>query len=180
MEISLPSKREKSSFAARIIKKGNLLSKILYCGLVIPISSLPFRVLFWLTDFVNILAYYVVGYRKKIVRQNLKNSFPELSEKEIKKIEKWFYKHFADFLVESVKSLTISNKKIIRRCAIIYREVPNKYFEQGLSVMVLCGHYNNWEYYAVGLAQQMKHKVFAAYQPWKNEFLNLGNVSGLI
>ena len=75
MEISLPSKREKSSFAARKIKKGNLLSKILYYGLVIPISYLPFRVLYWLADFVYLLAYYVVGYRKKIVRKNLKNSF---------------------------------------------------------------------------------------------------------
>ncbi len=172
MEISLPSKREKSIFAARKMKKGNLLSKILYYGVVIPISYLPFRVLYWLADFVYILAYYVVGYRKKIVQKNLKNSFPELSEKEIKKIEKAFYKHFADFLVESVKSLTISNKEIVRRCAILNPEVPNEYFEQGRSVMVLCGHYNNWEYYAVGLAQQMKHKVFAAYQPLKNEFFN--------
>jgi KDO2-lipid IV(A) lauroyltransferase len=172
MEISLPVQPEKSIFAASKSKKGNLLSKILYYGVVIPISYLPFRVLYWLADFVYILAYYVVGYRKKIVRKNLNNSFPELSEKEIKKIEKGFYKHFADFLVESVKSLTISNKEIIRRCAILNPEVPNAYFDQGRSVMVLCGHYNNWEYYAVGLAQQMKHKVFAAYQPLKNEFFN--------
>ncbi len=150
----------------------DLFSKILYYGIARPISYLPFRVLYWLSDFLYIVAYYVVGYRKKVVRQNLKNSFPKLSEEELKRIEKAFYRHFVDFLVESVKSLTISNKAILERCAILNPEIVNKYYEEGRSVMVLCGHYNNWEYYAVGIAQQMKHSVLAAYQPLKNKFFN--------
>ncbi|MBU2019945.1 MAG: lysophospholipid acyltransferase family protein, partial [Bacteroidetes bacterium] len=132
----------------------------------------PFPILYLLSDFFYIIAYYIVGYRKKVVRENLRNSFPELNAKEIRRIEKAFYRHFTDFLVESVKTLTISNEQILKRCAILNPELVQKYYDEGRSVMVLCGHYNNWEYYAVGLAQQMKHKVLAAYQPLKNQFFN--------
>lgn len=113
-----------------------------------------------------------MGYRKKVVRENLKNSFPHLKEDELKSIEKKFYKHFADFLVESAKSISISDKSIKERCALTNPEMIHKYHNEGKSVIVLCGHYNNWEYYAVGIAQQMKHKTLAAYKPLKNKFFD--------
>jgi Kdo2-lipid IVA lauroyltransferase/acyltransferase len=150
----------------------NFFSRILYFLLVLPISYLPFRLLYLISDALYIFTYYIVGYRRKVVHYNLKNSFPELDEKQLKKIEKGFYKHFTDFLVESVKSLTISEKSIKERCAIINPELPFSLYDQNKSVMVLCGHYNNWEYYAVGLAQQMKHKTYAAYRPLKNTYFN--------
>lgn len=147
-------------------------SAFIYYIIVIPISHLPFGVLYFISDIVYFLLYYIVGYRKSVVRENLKNSFPELSEEERAAIEKKFYKHFADFLVESTKSLSISNKAIEERCDLINPEEVNKYFDKGKDVIVLCGHYNNWEYYAVGIAQQMKHKTIAAYRPLKNDFFN--------
>ncbi|HZH86921.1 MAG TPA: lipid A biosynthesis acyltransferase [Brumimicrobium sp.] len=150
----------------------NVFSALIYYVIVIPISHLPFRVLYFISDIVYILLYYIVGYRKKVVRENLKNAFPELSDEERAVIEKKFYKHFADFLVESTKSLSISNKAIKERCALINPEEVHKYFDQGKDVIILCGHYNNWEYYAVGIAQQMKHKTIAAYRPLKNKFFD--------
>lgn len=173
MSISLSLPQEKGIFAEfKKMKSAELFSRIIYYGLVIPISYLPFPVLYLLSDVIYFLVYYVVGYRKKVVRDNLQKSFPEKSASQLKRIERQFYRHFTDFLVESVKSLTISNAQILKRCAIQNPEVIQKYYDEGRSVMVLCGHYNNWEYYAVGLAQQMKHKVLAAYQPLKNEFFN--------
>lgn len=172
MEVSLDIPSEKTIFAPRKSFMANWTSKVLYYGLVIPISYLPFRVLYLLSDFLYIIAFYLVRYRKKVVWNNLKNSFPNKTDKELKRIQKAFYRHFTDFLVESVKTLTISNDEILKRCAILNPELPQKYYDEGRSVMVLCGHYNNWEYYAVGLAQQMNHKVLAAYQPLKNEFFN--------
>jgi len=150
----------------------NLFSALIYYVIVIPISHLPFGILYFISDIVYFLLYFIVGYRKKVVRENLKNSFPELSDKERSAIEKKFYKHFADFLVESTKSLSISNKAIKERCDLINPEEVHKYFDQGKDVIVLCGHYNNWEYYAVGIAQQMKHKTIAAFRPLKNKFFN--------
>ena len=147
-------------------------SRILFYGLAIPVSYLPFRVLYWFSDFLYIICYHIIGYRKEVVRNNLKNSFPNLSESEIITIEKKFYHHFTDFLVESAKSFTISKKQIIKRCSIVNPELPNAYYEKGQSLMILCGHYNNWEYYAVGLQEQMKHKTLAAYHPLKNKFFD--------
>ncbi|MDX1652451.1 MAG: lipid A biosynthesis acyltransferase [Brumimicrobium sp.] len=149
-----------------------LLSAVIYYLLVIPISYLPFRVLYFVSDIVYLILYYIVGYRKKVVRENLKNSFPHFSEKELKETERKFYKHFADFLIESTKSLTISDKAIKERCALINPEMLYKYYNKKKNVIVLCGHYNNWEYYAVGIAQQMKHKTIAAYRPLKNTFFD--------
>lgn len=148
------------------------LSAFIYYVFVIPISHLPFWVLYLISDFLYYFMYYIARYRRKVVRENLQNSFPNSKEEELIEIEKKFYRHFADFLIESVKSLSISDKEIRKRCAIINPELVDEYFEQGKDVIVLCGHYNNWEYYAVGIAQQMKHKVIAAYHPLKNQFFN--------
>ncbi len=150
----------------------NFFSKALYYLVVVPISHLPFFMLYGVSNLVYFVGYHMMGYRKSVVRQNLKNSFPHLKVDELKIIEKKFYRHFSDFLVESAKSLTISEKEIRKRCALINPEIVHKYHEQGKSVIVLCGHYNNWEYYAVGIAQQMKHRTIAAYQPLKNIFFN--------
>lgn len=150
----------------------HLGSALIYYILVIPISLLPFRVLYWVSDILFFITYHLVGYRKKVVKENLNNAFPHLSEAEKKSIEIKFYKHFADFLVESVKSITISDKAIQERCALINPELIHNYYDQGKNVIVLCGHYNNWEYYAVGIAQQMKHQTIAAYQPLKNTFFD--------
>ena len=172
MEATIDIPTENLTFAPRKYSMANFLSKCVYYGLVQPISYLPFPILYFLADILYIIAYYLVGYRKKVVRENLSNSFPALDKAQLKRIEKAFYKHFTDFLVESVKALTISNKEILKRCAILNPELVQKYYDQNRSVMVLCGHYNNWEYYAVGIAQQMKHCVLAAYQPLKNQFFN--------
>lgn len=150
----------------------HLVSALIYYCLVIPISLLPFRLLYWVSDVLFLVIYRVVGYRKAVVKENLKNAFPELSDQERHTIEIKFYKHFADFLVESVKSVTISDKAIQERCALINPELIHTYYEKGKNVIVLCGHYNNWEYYAVGIAQQMKHQTIAAYQPLKNKFFD--------
>lgn len=149
-----------------------IFSPIIYYVMVIPISHLPYRVLYFVSNIVYLFTYYIIGYRKKVVRKNLTNSFPHLSHAELLSIEKKFYKHFADFLVESAKSVSISDKAIKERCALINPEILHKYFDEGKSVIVLCGHYNNWEYYAVGIAQQMKHTTIAAYKPLKNKFFD--------
>lgn len=150
----------------------SVFSAFIYYCIVIPISLLPFRLLYVFSDFIYFLTYHIVGYRRSVVRKNIKNSFPELSESEQTEIEKGFYKHFADFLVESTKSITISNKAIQERCKILNIEEVLKHYDQGKDVMILCGHYNNWEYYAVGIAQQMKHETIAVYKPLKNNFFN--------
>ncbi len=89
----------------------NLIVYILIYPIVWLISILPFRALYLISDFMYVLIYYVIGYRKKIVLDNLKIVLPEKSEKELERISKTFYHHFVDIFMEMIKSFTISKKK---------------------------------------------------------------------
>ena len=79
-------------------------SKLLFYIVILPISKLPFWMLYLLSDFLYFVLYRIIGYRTKVVRQNLSNSFPEKSEKEILAIEAKFYSHLCDLVVESLKA----------------------------------------------------------------------------
>ena len=78
-------------------------------------ALLPMKVLYWVSDFLYIIIYRLIGYRTKVVRRNLRASFPDKSEAELRKIEKDFYHHFADYIVETIKLAHISEKELQRR-----------------------------------------------------------------
>lgn len=92
-----------------------MFSYILY-GFVWLISFLPFRVLYLVADLNYLLLYYVIHYRRKVVRTNLCNSFPEKSLREIKAIERKYYKHLADLSIELYKLWHMSEGSIRKRC----------------------------------------------------------------
>ena len=118
----------------------------LFYAFVWVISFLPLGVLYIFSYLIYFLAYYVVKYRRAVVRTNLKNSFPELSEKEIVRIEKGYYLHFADIVMETVKLLHISDDEMRHRMQFSNPEVLGEFFENGKSVVILLGHYGNWEW----------------------------------
>ncbi len=145
---------------------------LLYYLLIIPVSLLPFRVLYIVSDLLFFVLYRLGGYRTKVVRMNLKNSFPDKTEAEIKKIESLFYHHLCDVMVETFKSFTISQKEILRRMVLVNPELMNKYYDEGRSVILAGGHYNNWEWLAISLQQQIKHKAVAFYTPLSNKYFD--------
>ncbi|MEI9918001.1 MAG: lysophospholipid acyltransferase family protein [Bacteroidota bacterium] len=149
-----------------------ILIRIFYYGIFVPLSLLPFPLLYALSDVLCVLMYYVVGYRKKIVMQNLRNSFPEKTEEERVRIAKKFYKHFCDLTLESVKMFTISEKDARKHVTYFDVDVINKYFDQGKSVIVAMAHYNNWEMIAVTVDQAIKHQACAIYKPLTNQFFD--------
>ena len=122
-----------------------LLYYIVY-ALIYGLSLLPFRVLYVLSDFFYLLAYYVIRYRRKIVRKNLTDSFPEKTEDEIRRIERGFYKWFCDYMVESLKMMTISKEEMMRRCTFKGTELLDEAIEKGQSCGLYLGHYCNWEW----------------------------------
>ena len=144
--------------------------RLLYVLVLKPLSFMPLGLLFFFSNITFFLTYYIVGYRKNVVRQNLKNAFPKKSETELKKIEKGFYIHFTDFIFESIKSISISEKDVLKRTSIKNKDLLDKYYKQGRNVLVVCGHYNNWEFYALSLPKQLKHTTYSLYQPLKNKF----------
>lgn len=119
----------------------NFLIKILYL-----ISRMPLRILYIFSDIIFFLNYYFVGYRKKIISQNLKNSFPEKSNEEIAAIRKKFYLNFSDYLIETVKSFTMSETETKVRMQHINQHLFREAKDEGKNVILLAGHVFNWEW----------------------------------
>ena len=147
-------------------------SRIIYYSIILPIAWLPYPLLYFFSDFAFFMIFRVVGYRKKVVSNNIKNSFPEKSQKEQKVIMKDFYKHFCDLAVESLKGFVISEKQLKRRFTITNPEIANKYFDLGKDVIFVGGHYNNWEILAQGVSMELKHEIVGLYKPLSNTYFN--------
>ncbi len=126
-------------------KKGGVGYWLLYV-LVYLHALLPFWVLYILSDFLYLIAYHVVRYRRKLVKKNLKNSFPEKSDSERLEIERRFYRHFCDYIVETLKTLRISNKEIRKRMKFENPEMINRLVKESGSCLLCLGHYANWEW----------------------------------
>lgn len=121
-------------------------------GVFYTISLLPFRVLYGISDILYLLLYKLIGYRLKVVRQNLQTSFPEKSEQELRAIERAFYHWFCDYMFESLKLLSISENELRKRFKVTNSEEIEACFQQGQSVAAILGHYCNWEWLScVGL-----------------------------
>ena len=112
------------------------------------VSLLPFWFLYLVADLLFVILYHIVGYRRKVVQENLLNSFPEKSEDERKEIERKYYKYMADLMMETIKSVSISGKDVLKRMKITNPELMQHYFDQGKSIMAAAGHYCNWRWLA--------------------------------
>jgi len=131
------------------------------------LAKFPFWLIYLLSDVFYWLVYYVVGYRKKVVTENLKNAFPEKSENEISIISKKYFRHFCDLTLETIKMRGMKPADFEARMKVTNAGLVNGYFERGKSVMVLTMHYNNWEW-GVYLSVHLKHKSMAVYKPLQN------------
>lgn len=114
------------------------------------ISLLPLRVLYFFSDFMYLLVRYVVRYRRKVVRKNLSESFPEKSEKELREIERKFYHAFCDYFAEDIKSISMSKKQMMKRMTFGNAEWLKEGFEKGdyQLMFLFLGHLGNWEWIA--------------------------------
>ena len=110
------------------------------------LSCIPFKVLYVLSDGLFYLLYYVIRYRRPIVRKNLTESFPEKSEQEILQIEKNFYRYFTDQVLESCKMSTISPEEVSQRMKFTNVEAADAVLKSGKSIALYIGHYGNWEW----------------------------------
>ncbi len=136
------------------------------------IARLPFWIIYLLSDIFYIVVYYIVGYRKEVVIENLRNSFPEKSEAEIKIISKKFFHHFSDLSLEAIKTHGMDENDANKRMVVKNADVVNRFYNQGKSVVVLTLHYNNWEWSNI-LGRHQKHQILAIYKPMTNLQFNI-------
>jgi len=138
--------------------------RVISCLLYL-ISLLPFPVLYFLSDILYIILYYIIKYRRKVVADNLSNSFPEKTKSELEQIEKRFYRYLADLILESVKTISISAREIKKRFVFKNLEVMKTYLRNGKSLIAVSGHYGNWEWGTVAIGLQLKDKALIVYKP---------------
>jgi len=124
-----------------------------------------------------------VGYRKNVITKNLKNSFPEKSDEEIDKIRKKFYRNFSDYLVETIKSFSISETESRVRMQHINQEVFHEAKAEGKNIILLAGHVFNWEWInalATIIPQDHCHPVYRKVNSdfWENQMKNVRNKFG--
>lgn len=138
------------------------------------LAILPFPILYLLSDATYILLYYVLGYRKKVVRQNLLKSFPEKSTEQLQKIEKRFFRYFCDLFLETFKTLTISKANMVKHCSLEpgTMSIFNQLAEENQSFMVVMGHFGNWEWGGNTFSITCKHQLYVIYHPLTNPYFN--------
>ena len=135
------------------------------------VTLLPLRVLYLFSDIMFPVVYYIAGYRRKVVAMNLKNAFPEKSERERIDIEKKFYHHFCDLMVEILKLTHMSNKQLVKRNTLTNPEYLKRLYDEGRDVIAIMAHYGNWEWNSI-LPAFTKLRLVGIYKPLQNKYFD--------
>ena len=148
-----------------------MIGQLLYYVILFPLSLLPIRILYLFSNFLYLLLYYVFGYRKNVVIQNIEHSFPELDTQAKNHIVKEYYKHFSDIIVEGIKSLSISKSALTRRYKLRNPELIEAYFMNKQSIILCSGHINNWEWWITYQNTALPHQALGIGMPLTQQSL---------
>lgn len=140
--------------------------------MVYLISWLPFPLLYRLSDLMYFLIYRVFGYRREVVYTNLRNSFPEKTEPELLKIQRKFYRYFCDLILETLKTLTISPKSVRKRVSLGDISAFKRFQEEGRSMIMVLGHFGNWELGGARYSQEPLPPLYVIYHPLANKYFD--------
>ncbi len=132
----------------------------------------PFGAMYVLSDGLAFLLYNIIGYRKKVVLENLRRSFPEKNEDEIRHIARLFYQNLTDTTLETVKYFTTSFAETSRRCPVLNPEAVNLYLDRGQPVILAGSHYNNWEITGLTMPPTFHGTTVTAYKPLTNKVID--------
>jgi KDO2-lipid IV(A) lauroyltransferase len=138
------------------------------------LAIIPYPLFHVKTYGAYLFLYYVIGYRKKVVRQNLKNAFPQKTDAERRQIEKKFYRYLCDLFLETFKTLIFSKQKAIEHCKLNAdaQKLFDNYYAQKKSLIIVLGHFGNWEWAGNTFALQCKHQLYVIYHPLQNKQFN--------
>ncbi|HEV8515971.1 MAG TPA: lysophospholipid acyltransferase family protein [Cyclobacteriaceae bacterium] len=133
------------------------------------IASLPFWALYKLSDFLYYL-FLLSGYRRNVVLENLRNSFPEKSEKEIKALSKAYFSYLCDLTLETLKTMRMTEQEASERCFYHKAEWIDKLHDEKKSIIIVLGHYGNWEWAGPSFTLGSKYQLNVIYRPLSNPY----------
>jgi KDO2-lipid IV(A) lauroyltransferase len=143
----------------------------IFYGINWIITLLPLPLLYLISDLLYLVLYYFPSYRRKVVALNLKNSFPEKTDEELKTIEKKFYRHLSDLIIETLKLTHMSQKEQKKRFTYSNLEIIDRLREEKRDIIAVLGHYNNWEWPTL-LPYYLKYKTVIIFKPLQNKYFN--------
>ncbi len=148
-------------------KSSQNISYYFLYGFLYLLSLLPFPLLYALSDLVYFFLYRVFGYRKGVVLKNLRNSFPDKSPEEIDRLARDFYSYLCDLFLEMFKTLSISKEAMLRHCTISSEalELFQELGKEGKSLVLVCGHYGNWEWAGNTFSLLCPQRLSVIYHP---------------
>lgn len=136
------------------------------------LSRMPLWALYFITDCVCWLMYFIIGYRKQVVINNIKNAFPTKSEAESRKIVKEFYTRFSEYMAETIKAISISEEELIKRVKFINVPLVQEYADNGQTVILAGTHQFNWEWALLTGCLVLPFPVDAVYKRLSNEMFD--------
>ena len=137
--------------------------------LIYLVALLPFKLLYLFSDFIYFIMI-TIGYRKKVIWNNLKNSFPEKSDAEIEVMYKKYYSYLCDLILETLKTLTMTEKEARERCIFHNTEWLDRLHAENKSIIVVMGHYGNWEWAGPSFTLSTLYQLVVIYRPLSNPY----------
>jgi len=151
------------------------MGKIIYFIFIFPllylVSLLPFFIVYGISDLMYFLVYKLLGYRKQVVHQNLKNAFPEKSVLELKQIEKKYYHFLCDVILETIQTISISKSTMLKRCYMNNQSITifEQLNQQQKSCVIVLGHFGNWEWGGNTFSLTCNQQLYVLYHPLSNK-----------
>lgn len=136
------------------------------------IGIIPFFLLYGFSNFMYFILFRVMGYRKSVILDNLGKSDISVSAKERDVLLGKIYKNLTDIIIEGIKSFTMSRKQILKRHKLLNPELVEPYFKAGKSIIIVTGHYCNWEWGSLSAGLQTPFKIVAFYKPMSNRWVD--------
>ena len=131
------------------------------------ISKLSWKSLYTLSDFFRFLIFDVAHYRRKVIIDNLRNSFPQQNEDTIQKIAKRYYRNFTDIIFETIKLKSISKSDLLRRFE-FDTSMLDHYYRQKKNLVVVAGHLGNWEMLNLFASARLSYQIVVVYHELAN------------
>jgi Kdo2-lipid IVA lauroyltransferase/acyltransferase len=150
----------------------NLLTAFFFLLGVLIIWLLPARLLYGFSDFLRLIVFYIIGYRKDVVKKNLIGTFPEIGDMELKRLIRLYYKNLVDIFLEGIWAFSITPKKLLKRYRIINPEILKPFSDAGQSIIGVTAHYTNWEWGSLSGRLQTDYNVIVFYKTLNNKYID--------
>ena len=148
----------------------SLITFYLLYPLILIVSYSPFWVLYGVSDALYFIVFHIVGYRKAVVYENLRKSFPDHTEEQLDEICKRYYRYLCDLLMESLKTITWTEKDVRKRVTMKNADLLDELYQKEKSILIVMGHLGNWEWAGPCFSLNCKHQLFVVYHPLSNPY----------